>query len=198
MSTQSDESTQRNASNGASEPGPAQEHGRSPQHDQPPETVTEAPPEIIALIERLQNSEYVKSLEPLQHFVKGRTVISSQAARAGFVLFLDNDTWVAAIANGTRLEHAMGTHAPGADVLASLGSPAFGDGTAPQSSDGPYANELNDITAELKRAHNKALNGLAIGESLFNFAFENGYELDVHLTTNQDGKPTVRVFWERW
>ena len=47
-------------------------------------------------LDKLLNSDYAKSLDSLKAHVKGHKVINSTIGNAGFILYLDNNSWALA------------------------------------------------------------------------------------------------------
>jgi hypothetical protein len=54
------------------------------------------------------------------------------------------------------------------------------------------------VRDEVRKSHGKLIEGIAIGNNTFNFAFENGMELDFQLSHDKNKTPSIRVFWEQW
>lgn len=167
-------------------------------HDEPPREAGELPPEVLAAIERIRSSEYTKYVEELRPLVKGKTVIDSTGGKSGFVLFLDDGSWVEAFLLDGFLRWVAGTGQPGNQQCQLLNSPACGDRKPTLKADLPYAKETCDIQSEVAKAHGAKITGVGAGEDSFNFHFPKGLELDAMIVPGADGKPSLRVFWEQW
>ena len=79
-----------------------------------------------------------------------------------------------------------------------ISSTKFGDASDAVSNSQPYASERNNVRAEVRKSYGKLIEGLAIGDNTFNFAFENGMELEFQLCNDKSNIPSIRVFWEQW
>src|ERR1035437_4906662 len=86
-------------------------------HDDLPKPASDLPPAAKEAMNRIVNSEYAQSLKPLTALVKGKRVIGSDTGRSGFVLFLENDEWVAAYVQAGYLRWATGAGRPDAHQL---------------------------------------------------------------------------------
>jgi hypothetical protein len=149
-------------------------------------------------IQGIMNSEYVKSLDLLKVHVTGHKVISSITGNAGFILKLDNNSWASSFRSGDKIFGEYGIDIIPQELNNKINSIEFGDASNPGLDDSPYANEYNNISAEVKKCYGKVIEGLSIGDNTFNFAFENGMELDFQLCNDENNKPSVRIFWEQW
>jgi hypothetical protein len=167
-------------------------------HDQPPEKASELPPDVLAAMKRMQGSAYSKYVGTLIPLVKGRTVSGSVAGNSGFMLSLDDGSWVVAYLLDAKMRWARGTGAPEDRTMRLVSSPACGSGKEPLETDVPYADQICELKAELRKAHGKTITGLAIGETEFNFCFPEGRELDAMIVKDSSGKDALRVFWEQW
>ena len=154
-------------------------------------------PAVLARLEELQESSYVATIKPLASKVVGRTVVSSEAGHSGFVLRLDDDSWVAAFVQAESLAWAAGFGSVDSSVMQRLSNPGCADLSRPLDLDAPYAAEPCDISAELRLAHGSKITGLAYGEACFNFCFSEGRELDTRIL-RKDGRLGLRVYWEQW
>ena len=166
-------------------------------HKKPPEDA-EVPPEVLQDFARLRDSSYWQYVQPLKALVVGRTVLSSEAGNAGFLLFLDDGTWVLAYLEGEVLHWLTGARQPSKEQQHFMHSSAYGDGAAPLAVDLPYADESCDMAAELAHTDGQQINALAVGEDCFNFCFPEGHELETMIVQTSDGKTALRVFWEQW
>jgi hypothetical protein len=167
-------------------------------HDEPPQKAAELPPEVLAAMDRMRNSPYTTYVENLQPFVKGKTVIFSETGTSGFFLFLDGGNWVEVFLLDETLRWATGTGKPDPKQIDLLKSPACGNGTEKPKEDVPYAWETCDLENEVAKAHGKSITSLAIGEKTFSFCFPDGWELEPSIVKDADGRPALRVFWEKW
>lgn len=154
--------------------------------------------EEAAAADRILQGDYYAELMALRDFVSGKTVVRSVAGNVGFILFLDDATWVAAYRRGERVEHAMGSHAPGIELMSAIVSQEYGDASKPLAANVIYANETCDNAEEVAKSHGSKITTLSIGERSLNFAFADDHELDVKLVDDRDGRPAFRVFWEQW
>ena len=93
---------------------------------------------------------------------------------------------------------SFGNGQPTNQIQALISSKKYGDASEPLSDNIIYANEYVNIELEVKKCHGATINGLAFGFNTFNYAFENGRELDFKLVNDKNGVPAVRVFWEQW
>ena len=167
-------------------------------HDDTPEEASELPAEVLEAMDRMRNSEYTKYAEKLRPLVKGKTVVGSEAGRAGFILLLNDGGWVEAFLLDGHLRWTTGTDQPTDEQRKLLDSPACGDGHHKLKIDRPYADETCDLMSEIAKAHGQVITGLAIGETTFNFCFPKGRELDAMIVPDASGTPALRVFWEQW
>ena len=149
-------------------------------------------------INGLINSDYAKSLDSLKNHVTGHTVIGSATGNAGFILNLDNDSWASAFRVDNKISAEYGSGIIPQEALNKINSVKFGDASNKSIDDRPYSNEENNITEEVNKSHGKLIEGLAIGDNTFNFAFEDEMELDFQLCNDESNKPSIRVFWEQW
>ena len=144
------------------------------------------------------NSDYSKNLDSLRVHIKGHKVISSIVGNAGFILNLDNSTWASAYRVGNSILSDFGQGVIPEKSKNYINSTKFGDASNSILEDKPYSNDPNNLKSEIEKSHGKLLEGLAIGNNTFNFAFENGMELDFQLCNDKNGRPAIRVFWEQW
>ena len=149
-------------------------------------------------IHDLMNSDYTKKLDSLKIHIEGHKVISSSVGNAGFILYLDNNTWASAYRVDNSILSDFGIGVITKESINKIKSTKFGDASISIMDDKPYANEPNEIKSEVKKSHGKLIEGLAIGDKTFNFAFADGMELDFQLCNDKEGKPAIRVFWEQW
>ncbi len=150
------------------------------------------------IIQNIINSDYTKKLDSLKVHIEGHKVINSTIGNAGFILNLENNTWASAYRVDNSILSDFGNGAIPEKSMKNINSTKFGDASISIRDDKPYANEPNDIKPEIKKSHGKILEGLAIGDNTFNFAFADGMELDFQLCNDKEGKPSIRVFWEQW
>ncbi len=169
----------------------------NPAHKLEPKSPTESPmPDDF--IDKLGNSDYAKSLDSLETHVAGQKVVNTVIGNAGFILYLDNNSWASAYRVENRICSEFGQDPIPEESITKINSPHFGDASESAIGDVPYASEKNIMTAELRKSHGKLIEGLAIGENTFNFAFKNGMELDFQLCSDKNNIPSIRVFWEQW
>jgi hypothetical protein len=150
------------------------------------------------LIQNLINSDYAKKLDSLKVHIEGHKVINSTVGNAGFILYLENNIWASAYRVDNSILSDFGNGEIPEKSMDNINSTKFGDASISILDDKPYANEPNDIKTEVKKSHSKIIEGLAIGDNTFNFAFADGMELDFQLCNDKEGKPAIRVFWEQW
>ena len=167
-------------------------------HEREPLQAHEVPPDLRAKLEALLESDYMDSVRPLRDLVAGRTVVGSSAGHSGFIVELDNATFVVAYLDQDRLLWKHGSGIPSAVDFSLMASPAYADASAPVEQDRPYASEFCDVAREVTKTQGQLISGLAIGEATFNLAFADGHELDTMLVTMKDGRRGLRVFWEQW
>ncbi len=149
-------------------------------------------------IDGLVNSDYAINLDQLRNHVTGHKVINSVVGNAGFLIYLDNNSWALAYREGNIIKSDFGTGGTPENKLQSINSDKFGDATDGILEDKPYAQDKNDNVLEIKKSHGQTLEGLAVGQNTFNFAFEDGMELDFQLCNDKNDKPAIRIFWEQW
>lgn len=150
------------------------------------------------IIQNIMNSDYTKKLDSLKAHIEGHKVISSTVGNVGFILNLENNTWASAYRVGNTILSDFGSGVIPETSMNNINSTKFGDASISIVNDKPYANEPNDIKTEVRKSHGKLLEGIAIGDNTFNFAFADGMELDFQLCNDKEGKPAIRVFWEQW
>ncbi len=166
-------------------------------HLQKPQKSTEIPISED-IIQNIMNSDYAKKLDSLNVNIEGHKVVNSTVGNAGFILNLENNKWASAYRVDNMILSDFGIGEIPEKNMSNINSTKFGDASISIIDDKPYANEPNDIKKEVKKSHGKLLEGLAIGDNTFNFAFADGMELDFQLCNDKDGKPSIRVFWEQW
>jgi hypothetical protein len=168
------------------------------EHDQKPQR-TEAPhPRSLEAIRRILGSVYYESLQILLSAVGGKAVTGSRAGRSGFLLFLDDGSWVASYLEEGFLRYELGEGQPPQGTLDRLDSPACGDARQPLAADLPYSDQPCDIAVEVAKVHGRQITGLAFGERCFNFCFPGGWELDTMVVPDGSGRTALRVFLEQW
>ena len=175
----------------------SQKKKANPAHKLKPQTPTESPISDD-FIDKLVNSDYAKSLDSLKTHVAGQKVVNTAIGNAGFILYLDNNSWALSYRVENRICSEFGQGPIPKESLTKINSANFGDASESVIGDVPYASERNSITAEVRKSHGKLIEGLAIGDNTFNFAFENGMELDFQLCNDKNNIPSIRVFWEQW
>lgn len=172
---------------------------RTMRHQDHPQGATELPPEVEAFAKELFASEYFAYVSSLKPSVVGKRVERSQAGHSGFALFFEDGSWVVAFLAKNRLEWQLGNGLLPMEVESLLESPQHGDAQPPLAvHDRPYATETCQIAVEVAKSHGKTIDALATGRDSFNFAFEDGHELDTCLVPARDGRLGLRVFWEQW
>jgi hypothetical protein len=175
----------------------SQKKKANPAHKLKPQSPAESPmPDDF--IEKLVNSEYAKSLDSLKTHVAGQKVVNTAIGNAGFILYLDNNSWASAYRVENRICFEFGQDPIPTESFTKINSAQFGDASDSVIGDVPYATERNIISAEVRKSHGNLIEGLAIGDNTFNFAFENGMELDFQLCNDKNNIPSIRVFWEQW
>lgn len=150
------------------------------------------------VIQSIMNSDYRKNLDSLKVHIEGHKVVNSIIGNAGFILNLENNTWASAYRVDNSILSDFGNGVIPEKSMNNINSTKFGDASISIIDDKPYSNEPNDIKKEVKKSHGKVIEGLAIGDNTFNFAFADGMELDFQLCNDKEGKPAIRVFWEQW
>ena len=173
-------------------------HGPGTTHSTAPQEADSIPPDVLAMIERLQASDYSRSLGPLRILVAGRAVVNSEAGNSGYAVHLDDGQWVMCFLRDGRLEWESGVGSVPENRRSLLDSADYGDGTPPLHYDYPYAAEPCDLAAEVAKSHGQTIDGIAIGENSFNLCFVDGHEIDATVVTLADGGTALRVFWEQW
>jgi hypothetical protein len=171
------------------------------EHEDKPKTQQEPPPaELLAQVEELKHvsEQYAPLMEPLRPLAIGRTIVDSAAGHSGYILYLDDGTWVLCFLRSNRMEWESGAGRPTEQQLALLESSEYGDGRPALTYDYPYAWQLCDIAAEVRRSHGQKISGVAWTGDTFNFCFPDGHELDANFVMTADGKRAIRVFWEQW
>ena len=168
-------------------------------HDVPPQTTNDPLPEVLAALHRIQSSDYFAAIELLKPLVIGRLVEDAIVGHAGFILTLDDRTWVASFLRDGALQWATGALAEGlpGECVDACFSPDYGDGRQPLAS-GFFAEGICDIPAALEKAKGQVIQGISIGENTFNFRFPEGRELETVIGPTHGGKLALRVFWEQW
>lgn len=154
--------------------------------------------EVKEIIEKTESSDYYKYVSPLISLTKGKVVESAMSGNSGFLLQFTDNSWVNCFLQNDSLHWKFGENEIDKSCLRLMNNKEFGDGRKELSKDLPYADEQCLLDEELKKSFGKEIRGLAIGEKNFNFCFPNKMELDVMLFPDNEGKPTLRVFWEQW
>jgi len=171
-------------------------HDKGPAED--PASRRGIPPDVQKHFEAIQASDYYHYVLPLKALVAGKRVTRSQAGHSGFILFFDDDTWVASFLQNDRLEWLMGEGSSTEEALGLLSSAEYGDAEPPIAADLPYSDETCKIAEQVANAHGMTIETLAYGMDSFNFAFPDDHELETLLVPTADGKLGLRVFWEQW
>ena len=166
-------------------------------HNEKPERGELSEDDLNRVLEGM-NSPYHKHIQSLKKHILKKTVLSSSVGFSGFLLYLDDGSWVLSFVDDTKLNWRVGSGEPSADDLELLNLKEYGDGRNPLAVNLPYADEVCDIEAEVAEAHGKTIVGLAIGEHNYNFCFPEGRELEVMFMPNKEGQTVLRVFWEQW
>ena len=166
-------------------------------HDQPP-IEGEPDPELASALADMQGSEYHSYVIGLAPLVKGRTVAGSTGGNSGFIVELDDGTFVVSYLSESRLRWKNGSGRPTSADFALIASAQFGDASEPLLANTPYARERCDISKEVAQSHGERIATIAIGKDCFNLAFADGHELDTMVVTARDGRTALRVFWEQW
>ncbi|MFH0889216.1 MAG: hypothetical protein V1871_08420 [Planctomycetota bacterium] len=151
-----------------------------------------------AKIKEIASSPYYNNLKPLKAHVKDKVVIRSEVGNAGFILYLNDNSWVMAYRKKDEIASDFGLGDPDSKICALINSSDYGNAFDPIGENRPYANEKCNIKEEVEKSHGKKLTGLSHGVSTFNFAFEGSRELDFQLVNDSQEKPSIRIFWEQW
>lgn len=167
-------------------------------HDSKPQKAEKPDSEADKIVANIHDSEYCKYAKKLYPIVKNRKVISSKGGKTGYILFLDNDTWVTVYLENQSLLWVSGSGTIDGNSERLINSPSHPDGNQPLNLDIPYANEPCDIGREVQKCHDKTITGLAYGQNSFNICFEGDMELDAMTFQTQNGEHCLRVFWEQW
>ena len=149
-------------------------------------------------LDKLLNSDYAKSLGSLKAHVKGHKVINSTIGNAGFILYLDNNSWALAFRIDNKISSEFGNGSIAEESINKINSSRLGNASVMTNDNSPYASEGNILRDEVRKSHGKIIEGLAIGDNTFNFAFKNGMELDFQLCNDKNNTPSIRVYWEQW
>ncbi len=142
-------------------------------------------------------STYVDSIKPLNAKVQGKVIRTSQGGSTGYILYFGDDTYLLAYLSNSQLCWKVGSGQPSPSDTSLIHSVHYPDLSAPQNVKVPYANEENNIAAEVAKAHGQMVKGIAYGEDTFNLVFPDGHEIDATLLPSADRKG-LRVFWEQW
>ena len=169
-----------------------------PRHDEPPQRPLEPSPDLLHRVEELKKSPYYQYVKSLEGHVVGRTVKRTDAGSSGFILYLDNGTWVAAYLEKNEIRWKVGDDSAADAVKGLLNSPLYGNASSPLEEDVPYADEPCDFAAEVAHARGKMITTLSYGDGTFNFCFPDGRELDVNLRRDRNGRQGYRVYWEQF
>lgn len=179
--------------------GAADEEAPLPVEDAVPGDVeTPAAAAMSALIQQIEGSDYARRLNQLGAFSAGRVVRGSETGNAGFILLLDNGSWVASFRDKHVVGFAYGHGEPTQEVRSAITSSAYGDASEPVPANIFRGTEPCNIQDEVMHAHGGTIAGLSIGLNAFNFAFDDDYELGVKLVDDKHGRPAFRVYWEQW
>ena len=149
-------------------------------------------------IDSIKASPYYQDLQPLNNFVSGKVVQNSIAGNSGFILLFENGEWASAYREGDVVGASFGALEPSSEIKGLINNRMYGHAAEPIAENTIYADEFCDIPKEVLKSHGNKINGLSFGKGSFNFAFENGFELDVKLVNDKTGTPAFRVFWEQW
>jgi hypothetical protein len=168
------------------------------EHDEKPRQAETPHPQSVEAIRRIMGSGYYESLQALPDAVRRKVVTGSQAGTSGFLLFLDDGSWVVSYLEEGFLRYELGEGPLPQEILDRLDSPACGDARQPLTADLPYSDQPCDIAAEVAKAHGRKIIGPALGERCFNFCFPGGWELDTMVVPDRSGRTTLRVFFEQW
>lgn len=175
----------------------SQKKKTNPLHKIKPLTSIESPlPDDI--IDKLVNSDYAKSLSSLKAHVEGHKVINSTIGNAGFILYLDNNSWALAYRIDNKISSEFGSGSIAEESINKINSSKLGNASVMSIDNSPYAKERNILIDEVRKSHGKIIEGLSTGDNTFNFAFKNGMELDFQLCNDKNNTPSIRVYWEQW
>jgi hypothetical protein len=179
---------------------PDEEEARLKKHDQKPEVAESVPEEVTQIFEELAQTPYfIRIMEELRGYLRGKVVASSGAGHSGYFLRFQDGDWLVCYLDPTqgRMDFRHGSGELPSDLDSLIRSPEIGDGAAPLSIDYLYANEACEIAKEVANSHGKPVRGVGIGQKAFNLCFPEKIELDATVF-EQNGKLTLRVFWEQW
>ena len=167
-------------------------------HDEKPKLSDLSVVELQRWAKQLSSSPYAKYVENLKSKVIGRTVVSSAVSSSGFLLYLNDNSWVLSFLNNAKLDWRVGSGEPSTADLKLMNAEYSDDGRKPLAVNLPYADETCDMEVEIAEAHGKPIVNLAIGARSFNFCFPEKRELDVMIAPDAKGQTALRVFWEQW
>lgn len=154
--------------------------------------------ELTKHTQKILQSDYFAYVKKLTNFVKGHIVQNSVAGNSGFILFLDNNSWVASFLRDEKVIYKCAKGQASDEDIKLIRPDEFGDASEPLKVDLPYSNKGCDMVSEISNSHGKKITGISIGEDSFNFCFPGRLELETMLVPDKKGKLALRVFWEQW
>src|SRR5262245_37134744 len=166
-------------------------------HDQKPEQ-GDLPDDVVERAFGHLSRSYGQRLQLLLNEIKGKVVSQTSAGRSGYCLEFDDGSWIICHLPRFVLEWRTGSGLPTPDDRALMDNPDAGEGREPLAIDYPYANEICDLDAQVRRCVGQAVSALAVGENSFNICFPDGHELDATVLRDSEGRAVLRVFWEQW
>ena len=130
-------------------------------HDTAPSQGHLSDEEVAQAAHGILDSSYAASIRSLGEQLGGKVVADSTGGHSGYLLRFEDGGWVAVWLDPslTQMTHSTGTGEPPLRVISFLSNPEVADGSEPLDVDLPYANEANDIAAEARRTHGKAVEG---------------------------------------
>ncbi len=124
--------------------------------------------------------------------------MSSSAGTSGYLLNLDNGSWVIAFLAGDHMRWLGGQGVPTDEQLVVMHSADVEDVASPLDYDAPYALEVCDIASEVAMSHGGEIETLSVGLDSFSFAFTDGHELEARVVVSRNHRFGLRVYWEQW
>jgi|GEM_PF-1704702 hypothetical protein len=141
--------------------------------------------------------KYIGRIQEAIDRVKGKEIASSEGGEKGYLLKTSDGFFVICYLGEDRLEMLSGAGEPSADEMSRIG--AISGGAVSSDSDLDMESEKHhDISSGLKRSHRRLIDGAAIGDRSFNICFPEGVELENMILEDEEGRLSLKVFWEQW
>lgn len=140
---------------------------------------------------------YIGRIQEAIDRVKGKEIASSEGGEKGYLLKTSDGFFVICYLGEDRLEMISGSGEPSTDEMKHIGA-IFGGAVSSDTDLDTEEEKHHDISKKLKRSHRRVIDGAAIGDRSFNICFPEGVELENMILEDEEGRLSLKVFWEQW